>query len=236
VNDKKENKGQGDSENAPQVWYHYIGGHYTASSFIAEAREKEVSRRARIGVARRMAWGDRVILLKCADRSRPSALVLGEFEIRRITLSEEIAMEVGAALMEACRAHFQEGGELIARGCGSYVSCGTFYVDAGIDEVLEMAARVSAEKGVKPWVLVGGPLVKVYHPPHLWDPSILFHRTFTLAESDQVFTTGYDPAGKAWIENVKQEGDREAEILAVKKYHKRERRARADLYAQGTFF
>lgn len=232
---KQEIEGQAAGESGPQVWYHYIGGHYTPQSFIAEARVQEVSRRALIGVAKRMAWGDRVIILKCRDSSEPSALVLGEFVVKRITLMEEVAMEVGQGLIEAGRAYFQEGGgDLIQRACGSYVSCGTFFVDADISEVLDEAAKVAAAKGIDPWVLVGGPLIKVHHPPLVWAPSIPFHRTFTLAEPDQTFSIGYDPVGKAWIEDL--EADPGAEILAVRGYQKRRRRRRQDTYRQEALF
>jgi hypothetical protein len=207
------------------TWLHFVGGFYSPEGFISEARELGVSRRATAHVAKRMAWGDRVILLKCLDRSARRALVLGEFTIRGLTLAEDIAGEVCADLLAQGRAIFNGGGGVVKRACGSYECAGTWSVDATVEEVMEAAIKAAEKKGVDPWVLVSGPLVKIYRPPYVWVDGPAFHRTFSVAADDLSFEGGM----------ALEKPDPGASVMGVRGYQKREHRRRQDVYRQASF-
>jgi hypothetical protein len=215
------------------TWIHFVGGYYTPRGFIMEAKEMGASRKVAPGVARRMAWGDRVIVLKCLDRKNRRALVLGEFEIRRITLPEDVAAEVCADLVAEGRATFLGGGgAIIKRACGSYIDAGSWAVDATVEELMDAVIKVADEKGITPWALVCGPLTKIYHPPWAWEPCPAFHRTFTVTEEDMSFVSD-DP--RAWIEDVERDPGDRSTVMAVQQYRKRARAQRRDVYEQAAF-
>jgi len=143
-------------------WLHYIGGHYTPFTFLREAQRYGVSRKVAPAQARRMHYGDEVDCLYWNDH-QPAKFC--RFRITGITLPQEIAADVTADLAaEGKCKKVSDGGGVVIRECGSYISGAVYEVTAELGEVVERAEKTAESKGLKVDCLITGPIVEVYDP------------------------------------------------------------------------
>jgi hypothetical protein len=193
-------------------WFHYVGGFYDTDKFIVEAQRLGVSRRIAPQMAKSLKYGDTVGLLKYGGNG--IVTIIAEFRVEKLTLDSEIAQEVGAQLVAQGQAHYSEGGKRVVRECGNYETGGTWYVDADLSEIVEMASEIAREKGDKLSLLIGGPLIQVLNPPVLLQPAPPFTRGFMRCRDE----TGFE-----------FEGASEQKMVALIDYRKRKRKRRRDL-------
>jgi hypothetical protein len=137
-------------EETGRHWLHFVGRKYykTPKAFAREAEGAGVTRRLSLQTLERMAWGDEVVLVQ---RSGKSTIVFGAFTLSTLTgLSAEAVHAIGRA---GTLEQVADGGDLVERGCGSYVTGPTFAV--GGLTLAEIAAllRECADPG-KP--MIGG--------------------------------------------------------------------------------
>ena len=165
------------------IWLHYVGGYYTRTSFLREARQHKVTRRVAANIARKMSYGDTVRLLAW-NKGKP--LLFAEFVIRSITMPEEIAKPLAEELIKDGKARLvSAGGGRVVRECGSYIAGATYAVDVELGELVEDAIKLSKEKSIKPSFMISGPLTHVYKPSKLLDPAPPFTRGFIKAEPSE---------------------------------------------------
>ena len=198
---------------ARQTWLHYIGGYYkTADAFVSEAQRIGISRRVAALAARGIQFGDRVILLRW-NEGRPHAFA--EMQITGLVLDHEIAARVGRELEAQGKAEYFEGGGSIQRACGSYISLGTWCVDAELSEIIDIALQIAEQE--KPagqekaalFVMLGGRLTEVYPNPVSLTPSPKFTRGFIRANEETIFENQVEPA--------------KGQVMAISDYSKAEK-------------
>lgn len=165
------------------TWMHFIGGYYSSTDkFIREAQGPGgIARRIPAQVARGMAFGDRVVLLRYNGKNNVQAFA--EMVLDSVTFEGDFASKVGKKLVEQGRAAYTPGCISVSRECGSYIIAGVFEVasDVSLSEIVQMA-QSSASEGESVFVMIGGHLSKVYDTPVLLSPPPKFSRGFFHAE------------------------------------------------------
>lgn len=133
-------------------WAHWIGRkYYSIPQFIEESRQYGITRRVSLNMLKKMSWGD---VVSCIQREPglKSGTVFLEFPIEMISgLSTEAQEQVVETF--PCR-QVDEGGLMVARGCGDYITAGTYEIDAPMANVTEFIRHL-AEKGED----VGQPMI-----------------------------------------------------------------------------
>ncbi len=195
------------------TWRHFVGGRYTPDRFVQEAKVIGVTRRVAAALAKSMAFGDTVQLLYWRH-GRP--VLFAEFTITTITLPDKIAAEVARQTGKKVKPSGQNGGQRIVRECGSYKETGTLIIEPDdqltLSDLVAKAILISKEKGIAPWVMIGGPLKQVFDPVLEVQPAPKFSRGFTRIERS-TSTTQYQSTT----------------LKAVEDYQKRRHKARRDL-------
>lgn len=194
------------------TWRHYVGGRYTPTKFVDEAKKKGVSRRVTAPIAKSMAFGDTVELLYW-QHGKP--VHFATFTITTITLPAEIAKEVAQQIGKEY-APGSLGGEQVTRECGSYKEIGTVLLEPedqlDMKTLVEKAIQICKEKNVAPWVMIGGHIKEVIEPAQEVLPAPKFSRGFARVESTPPTTLQKSTA-----------------VKAVDHYQKRRTKARHDL-------
>lgn len=132
-----------------QTWLHFIGKqYYTQSSFTKEARRYDITRRVSVKQLEKMHYGDRVLL---AMVDGASAVAFGSFIISTISGLSAEAAAVIAAKFELVQVDI--GGASVQRGCGSYVTGGTYAVKGADLPEIVAALKDVANPGK---LMVGG--------------------------------------------------------------------------------
>jgi hypothetical protein len=136
-----------------QTWLHFIGaGYYSIPKYAKEAQELGVSRRVSFFDLKKMEFGDRVLL---AQWDGNVAIAFGTFYITGINgLNHEITEKLEAA---GKLKKFSDGGEVVIRGCGMYVTGPRYDTTASLPEICEMIV----ESGEKPALLLTGHFIKI---------------------------------------------------------------------------
>lgn len=116
------------------TWLHFIGKqYYTQASFVKEAKRYDITRRVSVKQLERMRFGDRVLL---AMVDGASAVAFGSFIITTLSgLSAEAKRVIADKFELVC---VDMGGTSVRRGCGSYMTGGTYAIKgADLPEILE---------------------------------------------------------------------------------------------------
>ncbi len=145
-----------------QTWGHYIGktSYPSDAAFLNEGREIGVSRRVPAFLARRMNFGDRVILLRWLGDGQARAFA--EMVITGVTLGEEVAKQVAAKFADRIHCDSEIGVQQHRRGCGMYTITVTCTVhDLTLPELIEAAQQVTPQ----PFVMLQGRITRVISPP-----------------------------------------------------------------------
>ncbi len=152
-----------------KTWLHFIGkSYYSRASFEAEAREHGITRRVSLRTAKRMEFGDSVLL---AMRDGKSALLFGQFAITRLTGLTVEAMKHVATDFPLEMIH--PGGGIVSRGCGD-IGLGpafSFTSHVEMEDLVEKLEEQKAQGGEVGAIMVGGawqdfPLVRLKSVPH----------------------------------------------------------------------
>jgi len=200
------------------TWMHYVGGSYKSTDhFVREAQHHGISRRIPAQVARGMAYGDRVVMLRWGGPDCVTAFA--EMTITKLVLDSDMADKVGERLREQGKAAYTQGGETIQRECGSYFICGTWHVDAEISEVMDIAIQIAEAEGRSVFVMVGGTLTKTYADPILLQPAPKFTRGFIRADNEAMFV-------------MHDEHEPERQVVSISGYAKSSGRKRSKHDAQ----
>lgn len=175
---------------------HFIGGYYSSpEKFVKEAQGPGgIARRIPAQVARGMAFGDRVVLLRYNGKG--NVIAFAEMVIDGVTFEGNMAGKVGKKLVEEGRATYIPGGMVVSRECGSYLIAGVYEVtgDVTLAETVQMAQSAAGE-GEKVFVMIGGHLSKVYDKPVILSPAPNFTRGFFHAEDGSFIYEGPDDDG-----------------------------------------
>lgn len=209
------------------TWLHFIGKEYypTRNKFIQEARQYGITRRVSLQVLKQMSWWDRVLL---ATMDGKSPVVFGEFFIERISgLSQEASEEIRLRLKVE---KTSDGGAIVKRGCGWYITGATYTVEAPIQEMVEVLLKV--ENPGQP--MVGGefhprPLVRLKDVPFRQGFRQFDYEAFVQA------TTGFHAKGIPAVRGQlypKQTPKKRpvpdvGEVQTVQEYQRRERKKKA---------
>jgi hypothetical protein len=163
-------------------WGHYIGGYYKdIETFIAEAMEFGVSRRAPAMLAMGMHYGDRVVLLRYHGKGNVEAF--GEMVITNLFLDEEAAQ----AVAEQVKCQYVPDGQVVTRECGEYTITGTWVIEADIPEIVRIAMQSSK------FVMIGGALTREYETPVHLSPAPKFTRGFMRMPCDASYEYSPQP-------------------------------------------
>lgn len=202
-------------------WLHYVGGYYSREKFVAEAQKLGVSRRIPANTAGAMEFGD---IVGCLEWRGGEPEAFAEFRVTRISAPSEVAGAAVGDLLQSGRVTYQEGGEVVERECGEYIEGGSYTLAPDLT-MQEMVARIKAvceAAGVQPFLLLGGPLVKVYDPPFRVEPKPPFTRGFMRARNEAIWEA--EPGG------VVLEGECEVnEVRGIEQYGKRTTKDRSNL-------
>jgi hypothetical protein len=139
-------------------WIHMVGRAYyrSADAFAAEAGRYGVTRRVARGTAERMEYGDTVWL---AIQQGKSVVVFGKFVVSSLSgLSPEEANKLaeGFDLVSV-----EDGGFMVSRGCGSYITGGTFAIVSKDGKPVTLKAALEQIAGVEPKgkLMIGGEFI-----------------------------------------------------------------------------
>jgi len=165
------------------IWLHYVGGFYTTSAFVTEAKRTGVSRRVAPNVAKFMRYGDTVKLLNW-NNGKPIAFA--EFVIGGISIDAQISEQLALELIKEGKAELvSEGGQTVVRKCGSYTTSASYQVNIALEEVVERANEIAKELQLKPTYMITGRVTAVYDTPIKLDPPPKFFRGFVNAGAGQ---------------------------------------------------
>lgn len=144
------------------TWLHHIGASFypTPKAFVEEALKYGVTRRVSLQTLKRMNWADLVLLATPDGKSR---VIFGEYNITKLSgisgpgweAIRQGAMDLGkTATMQSVPVR---QGQVITRGCGSYVVAAKWELHSGdlslgeIAEILQKAKDAGTDIG-KPMV------------------------------------------------------------------------------------
>jgi len=135
------------------TWLHFIGNkYYSIPKFIKEAKRIGAARRVSLKVLKKMNFGDKVVV---AQWDGYKTIVFGYFIIRTVGgITHDISAEVRERYGGIC---ISPGGEVVTRGCGTYVSGACYATNAEINEICEVIEEVAGENAKLP-LTVEGPL------------------------------------------------------------------------------
>ena len=204
-------------------WATWVGGHYTTEKFIREARALGVSRRIAPRNAQGMSFGDTVYLF----RHGPYTQVIGAFQVSRLSLPQDINQEIVEWLQAQGKIESVNDAPPVQvyRECGSYSESGgaTVSPDTTLKEIVDKVIEICKERGEEPFMLLAGPLVKVYNPPVVIQPRPKPIRGFMHMKDE-------------WMQQVNrkaglrlEDGGDTAEVVGVENYYKRTTVDRPDL-------
>jgi len=133
------------------VWLHFIGSkYYSISKFIKEAKNLGATRRVSLKILKKMNFGDRVVVSQWDGNK---TIVFGYFTIRTIG---GITPDITDKIREKCGAVcISFGGEVVTRGCGTYVTGACYSTSASIGEICEVIEEVAGENAKLPLVVEG---------------------------------------------------------------------------------
>lgn len=159
------------------VWLHYVGGRYTPSSFVDEARKEGVSRRIPLTHLKNVSWGDIVFCAKweggrtlvstpqgdkfASNRARGYAHVFCAFAVERVTFEDALVWKQIKARIADRIVETTQLNRVVRRRCGLYVETEVVKVDISIGEIYGIARSIDP----KAHVMIQGPLVGVLEPP-----------------------------------------------------------------------
>ena len=149
-------------------WAHFVGGRYTPSSFMREARKFDVSRNITPQQTKGLKFGDVVNLMQWTEGE---AKLFGQFVVTRVFVRDsDVSSALTKRLLDEGRARPGGGGETkVMRDCGSYVCSGGVIVneeEVSILEIVKMEEAISTQLGkgqIK--CMVGGKIVSEFSPP-----------------------------------------------------------------------
>jgi hypothetical protein len=134
-----------------QTWLHFVGSkYYTIDSFIEESKKLGVTRRVSPQIARRMSYGDRVLL---AMKQGKTPVVFGYFTIDMLTGISGDTMD----RLWDCGLTAEDlglGGKMVTKGCGTYILGATFTVDCDMATIMAKLEGLTAAEIGK--LMVGG--------------------------------------------------------------------------------
>jgi len=114
-------------------WLHFVGQkYYTRAQFVKEAKTYGITRRVSLQVLRSMDWGDTVLLAIVEGKS---PVLFGQFSISVLSGLSDVASKALEAFFGLEK--IDDGGRVIARGCGSYVTGPSYRIDASLPEIAE---------------------------------------------------------------------------------------------------
>jgi hypothetical protein len=124
-----------------------------------------------------MRFGDRVVLLRWLGKGR-GVQAFAAMTITNLILERSISEQVCRDLEAEGRAEYSEGGGLVQRECGFYISLGSWSVKAEISEIMDSAIKVAEKDGKEAFAMIGGRLTEIYETPILLSPAPKFTRGF----------------------------------------------------------
>lgn len=189
------------------TFLHYVGGRYTPQTFVAEAQQSGITRRANAQNVKALNFGDTVLLV---DYRRGRPAVFGSFVLTDVLFDAEVNAELLPLLEQngvVERATTFDSPVVIRRKCGKVVISGAISLrtrgdsegaeDAAAEpdapritvaELIELAQAIQAQQqsalGVADaargslWCMVGGALTTTYLPPRTLLPAPPFTRGF----------------------------------------------------------
>lgn len=205
-------------------WAHWIGGqHYGTERFIREARQLGVSRRIAPRNAQGMGFGDIVYCF----RHGPYCQIIGAFRVTRLSLPADINAEIVEWLKQQGKIESVSDAPPVKvyRECGSYNEMGgaTVTPETTLKEIVDKVIEICKRKEIEPFMLLAGPLVKVFNPPVVIMPRPKPIRGFMHMKDE--WMTAVSLSLKGGI----QQGTDSPEIVGVSDYYKRTTVDRPDL-------
>lgn len=132
------------------VWLSFVGrAYYTIPGFVKEAKKHGVSRRVSARLLSGMDWGDKVYLAQ-GDMAKSTrrveltpSIVFGSFRVTRLGgIPSEVMYDI-AEMFELEKV--DDGGDLIQRGCGEYVTGATYVIKGASLGEIAKAVRDGAK-------------------------------------------------------------------------------------------
>lgn len=122
-----------------QTWIDFIGEkYYSKQGFIDEAVQYGVTRRVSLLQLKSVRFGDRVLT---AIKDGKTPVLFGSYIVER--LSGLSAAAVKALAKTFTTKLVSEGGQVVHRGCGSYIEGATLAIEATIEQIAEVLSKVS---------------------------------------------------------------------------------------------
>lgn len=122
------------------IFLHFIGrGYYSVDSFSKEAEKYGVQRRIRPCQAKKMRTGD-VVLCAMAGKEE-GALVFGMFVVNGLAGASQQTIEELKERGQIVEVEDNLVGQVIKRGCGSYILSGHYQASCSIREIAEVMEK-----------------------------------------------------------------------------------------------
>lgn len=187
-------------------WLHWIGkSYYTMNSFAKEAEKYGVSRRVSLQTAKQMTWGDTVY---CAMLDGKTGVLFGYFTIERIT---GLSKEATQAVLETHECTLtDEGGGVVSRGCGEYISGPSWQTKASLDEIVETVKEVKENGYNEGQIMIAGTFIEL-EKTRLLD--IPFRQGFRKFDSNAFYQAVKDNSNAVRGQFYKNNDTSEAEIF-----------------------
>lgn len=154
---------------ASRTFVHTIGGYYRdRERFIKEARTSGANRRIAVHLLPKFNFGDVVMVLDWdapvkgkavrtvgqKGRTVPTkAVAYGQFVVERLSFQSEVMARLAKKVLDDGDGEWREGGEVVARECGSYVDGGGVVLnpesELTLPDLLARAKLIAAEMGIK---------------------------------------------------------------------------------------
>ena len=155
------------------IWLHYVG---KSDQFLANALQQGVTRRVSPQDARRMEFGDEVLL---AAWNKGEPYVFAQFVISQVLLRDETAQEIISQLRMRGLAELLAGDPIhVAKECGTFTIGGGCVVTCGMGEVVESSIYAAGLVGERPWFMVGGSITALFNDFYI-DPGYTKVQGFT---------------------------------------------------------
>lgn len=144
------------------IWLHYVG---KKNRFLQNALTQGVTRRVSPQDARRMEFGDRVVLA-CWNKGEP--YMFAEFTINQVLLQNETAQETTSQL-RMCGMAAPMGGDPVhvEKECGEFTIESGCVVTCNMSEIVNSAMYIAGLVDERLWFMVGGSITALYNNIYL---------------------------------------------------------------------